>query len=187
MATIQNITTADELLRHAAELGRCELVRGELIMMSPVKPPHGVVTSTITAILHSYVRKKRLGIVFGAETGFYIERDPDTVRAPDVGFIHKDRLKRPLPDGFYPGPPDLAVEVLSPSDRAKEVASKVSMWLAAGCRLVWIVSPGKRTVAVHNPVQRALKLTENDQISGGYVVPGFRSAVAEFFADLDFV
>ena len=185
MATIANITTADELSEHASKLGRCELVRGELIMMSPAKFPHGVVTQTIGAILHGYVRKKRLGIVFGGEAGFHIERNPDSVRAPDAGFIHKDRLKRPMPDGFYPGPPDLAVEVLSPSDRTKDVKSKVVMWLAAGCRLVWVVDPKKRTVVVHRPGQSPEPLTGDDEITGGDVLRGFRTSVAEFFTDLD--
>ncbi|MEX2140250.1 MAG: Uma2 family endonuclease [Pirellulales bacterium] len=185
MATIANITTADELLKHASELGRSELVRGELLMMSPVKSPHGIVTLTVGAILHGYVRKKRLGVVFGAETGFYIERNPDTVRAPDVGFVHKHRLKRPLPDGFYPGAPDLAVEVLSPSDRSKEVKSKVAMWLSTGCRLVWVVDPKKRTVVVHEPAGRTDLLAPKDEITGGEVLPGFRTRIAEFFVDLD--
>ena len=185
MATITKITTVEELSKHAADLGRCELVRGELILKSPTKSFHGIVTSTINAILHGYVRKKRLGRVFGAETGFVIERDPDSVRAPDAGFVHKDRLLRPLPEDFYPGPPDLAVEVLSPSDRAKEVKSKVAMWLATGCRLVWVVDPKKRTVVVHQPSKPPELLSAESEITGDDVLPGFRLGVAEFFADLD--
>jgi Uma2 family endonuclease len=186
MATIHNISTAEDLLRHASELGRCELVRGELITMSPAKSPHGVVTSTINALLYQHVRNKRLGLVFGAETGFYIERNPDTVRAPDVGVVSKSRLKSVLPDGFFPGAPDLAVEVLSPSDRARGVKSKVAMWLATGCRLVWVVDPKKRIVVVHSSEKEPITLSGKDQISGENVLPGFRSPVRAFFTDLDF-
>jgi Uma2 family endonuclease len=185
MATITKLVTAEELSRRETELGRCELVRGELIMMSPAKSFHGIVTVTISALLHNFARKKRLGKVFAGEAGFFIERNPDTVRAPDVAFVHRDRFKHPLPDGFYPEAPDLAVEVLSPSDRAKEVKSKVAMWLATGCRLVWVVGPKKRVVHIHAPKSPVETLAANDEVTGGTVLPGFRTHVSEFFADLD--
>ncbi len=89
MATIHNITTADELLRHASDLGRCELVRGELTMMSPSGFDHSVVVAAITELLRAHVRKRRLGIVAGAEGGYYLERNPDTVRAPTFRLLHR--------------------------------------------------------------------------------------------------
>src|SRR3990170_1116812 len=125
MATTHQITTAEQLLQ-APDLGRCELLRGELVMMSPAGFEHGRIIGNITGPLATYVRQKKLGVVAGAETGFQIARDPDTVRAPDV-----------------------AVEVLSPTDRAGELLAKVHEWLAAGCRAVWVVDPGARTVSVY--------------------------------------
>ena len=137
------ITTAEQLA-DAPDLGRCELVRGELIMMSPAGSEHGGIIAEFTAILRDFVKDHKSGKVFGAETGFIIGRDPDTVRSPDVSFVEKARLPPKLPRGFFPGPPDLAVEVLSPSDRAGEVQAKVQDWLAAGCLAVWVVDPENR-------------------------------------------
>jgi Uma2 family endonuclease len=146
MSTTQNtITTAQELLK-ATGLGRCELVRGQLKMMSPAGFEHGAIVAQITGPFQVFVRQHDLGIVTGAETGFYIERDPDTVRAPDLGFLKKDRLPESRVRAFFPGAPDLAVEVVSPDDRKREVLAKVQNWLETGCTLVWVVDPDKRTL-----------------------------------------
>jgi Uma2 family endonuclease len=120
MATTQTITTAEQLLQ-AAGLGRCELVRGELIMMTPAGFRHGCIASTINRVLGNFISQRGLGVVTGAETGFQIGRNPDTVRAPDVAFIGADRVPESKPAGYFPGAPDLAVEVLSPGDRASEL------------------------------------------------------------------
>jgi len=123
MATIQDITTARELLE-ASDLGRCELLRGELVMMSPSGAEHGAIAVRIAASLQSFVRERRMGTVIGADGGFQIAHDPDTVRAPDVGFVCADRVRGGLPRGFFPGAPDLAVEVVSPS----EIAGRFARW-----------------------------------------------------------
>ncbi|MGB6043445.1 MAG: Uma2 family endonuclease, partial [Pirellulales bacterium] len=144
MATTDHITTAHQLLD--VSLGQpCELVRGHLVMMSPSGFEHGRVVAHITRLLGDFVVRKRLGVLTGAESGFQLARDPDTVRAPDVGFVRKDRVPRtPIP-GFFPGAPDLAVEVLSPNDRPRDVQAKVGDWLNAGCRQIWVVDPQART------------------------------------------
>ena len=161
---------------------RYELVKGELIQMSPTGDEHGRVTVRITAPLYHYVEEHKLGVVYAAETGFKLESDPDTVRAPDVAFL--SRARRELAgrvEGYWSGPPDLAVEVLSPSDRRRKVAEKVANWLAAGTQVVWVVDPKLRTVTVHESDADAVTLTEQDQLEGGDVVPGFRIAVAKLF------
>ena len=146
------IATAAELLA-AGDIGPCELVQGELVMMSPAGFEHGVVTQRIAAFLHAYVSARRLGVVTAAETGFVLARSPDTVRAPDVGFVAESRLPRGSATGFFEGAPDLAIEVLSPSDTRDQAArtratAKIADWLAAGCLEVWCVDPASRTATV---------------------------------------
>ena len=181
MATTEQITTAEELLRTPG-LGRCELVRGELIMMTPAGFEHGRIVSRIGARLEDFVEEQRLGIVTGAETGFQIGRDPDTVRAPDVGFVRAERVPAGPIRGFFPGAPDLAVEVLSPDDRAGEVLGKVQDWLAAGCRAVWVVDPARQTVSAYRSRDPMVVWGVSDELSGGDILPGFKVPVAEIFA-----
>jgi Uma2 family endonuclease len=180
MATIPAITTAQQLLE-APGLGRCELIRGKLIMMTPAGFRHGRIVSTVNLLLGSFVREHGLGTVTGAETGFQIARDPDTVRAPDVGFIRADRIPETEPVGFFPGAPDLAVEVLSPSDRASEVLAKVEDWLDAGAHSVWVVDPDTRTASVYGIDRQAVLLHEGQELDAADVLGGFRVAVSELF------
>jgi Uma2 family endonuclease len=180
MTTTEPLITAEYLLRTPG-LGRCELVRGELIMMSPAGAEHGLIIFRIGGPLWTYVSRTGLGEVFGAETGFHIAHDPDTVRAPDVAFVALDRLPSPPPRGFFPGPPDLAVEVISPDDRQSEVLAKVQDWLDAGCRVVWLVDPRRQTVSVYQGGGEAQVLGLSDTLVGGPLLPGFSLAVAEIF------
>src|SRR5690606_28195581 len=142
------LVTADELLAMPTGMGkRCELVEGELREKSPAGWRHGKVTVRLTSRLDAHVEANDLGVVFGAETGFRLASDPDTVRAPDISFISKQKLPEQEPsEGFWPGAPDLAVEVLSPSDRTGEVDEKIEAWLEAGCAAVWVVNPKSKTV-----------------------------------------
>lgn len=181
MTTAHDITTAQELLSAAPQLGRCELVRGELIMMSPSGFEHGVIVARIASPLHAFVKKLGLGLVTGAETGFLIARKPDTVRAPDVGFVRAKRAAGALTKGFFLGAPDLAVEVLSPGDRPGEVTDKVNDWLGAGCQTVWVVDPEKRTVQAYRSDSEPVVWSEEDELDGGQMAPGFCLPVAEIF------
>jgi Uma2 family endonuclease len=180
MAAMEPITTADQLFQ-ASDLGRCELLRGELIMMSPAGSRHGMIAARISGLLWDFVEPRSLGTVFGAETGFRIASNPDTVRAPDVAFIRRERLAEGLPDGFFPGPPDLAVEVLSPNDRAGDVLAKVQDWLNAGTAALWIVDPKTETVTIYGPDRKAAMAASTDTLSGGDLLPGFSVPVAELF------
>ena len=130
----------------------------------------------------THVHSHGLGEVFAAETGFLLARDPDTVR--DAG--HRVYCQRSpsatLPDkAFWPGAPDLAVEVVSFDDRPREVAEKARAWLAAGARLVWVANPKSRTVDVYRPGADVETLTASEQLIGGDVLPGFACPVAEVF------
>ncbi len=172
------ITTAEGLLR-AGDIGRCELVRGRLIMMNPAGGEHGRITHGIAYVLEQHVRPRKLGTIFAAETGFILSRDPDTVRAPDIAFVRAGRACDA--EGFIPGAPDLAVEVLSPDDRPGYVREKVAEWLEAGAKAVWVVDPRKRTVTVHKARRKPQVSSEGDTLRAGGVLPAFEMAVAEVF------
>lgn len=175
--------TADELLAMPDDGYRYELVKGELIQVSPTGDEHGQVTMELATPLHLLVKKHNLGRVYAAETGFKLESDPDTVRAPDIAFVRRERVDATgTLKGFRPGAPDLVVEVLSPSDRIGKVAAKVKQWLETGARMVWVVSPKLHTVTVYRSLIDIVTLTEKDNLDGGDVVPGFQIKVAEIFA-----
>lgn len=152
-------------------------------MMAPAGFEHGSIVVNITLPLAGFVKEHRLGRVTGAETGFQLSRDPDTVRAPDVGFVRAERVPSTPTRGFFQGPPDLAVEVLSPDDRASEVLAKVNDWLAAGCLAVWVVDPAKRAVSVYRKEGQAVTWGTADELSAGDLLPGFRLPIAEVFAE----
>ncbi|HJQ79620.1 MAG TPA: Uma2 family endonuclease [Lacipirellulaceae bacterium] len=178
-----SITTADELLALPTGMGqRYELVAGELRVMSPSGWAHGKVVAKLHNRLGYFIEQHDLGIVFGAETGFRLASDPDTVRAPDFAFIRKENIPKVLPDaGFWPGAPDLAVEVLSPGDRTGEVDEKIDAWLAAGCRSVWIIDPKMETVTIYLSRTNVDLRAAGEVLEGDPVVPSFRCAVDELF------
>lgn len=180
--TAQN-ATAEELLNMPDDGYRYELVKGQLRRMSPGGSEHGAVVINLTLPLAQHVKANSQGVVFGAETGFLLATNPDTVRAPDIAFVRRERIPATgLPEKFWPGPPDLAVEVLSPGDTVFEVDQKVEDWLSAGTGAVWVVNPKRRTVAVHRQNEPARTLTENDILDGGTILPGFSCSVAGIFA-----
>jgi Uma2 family endonuclease len=182
MTVRPGLMTADDLFRLPDDGLRHELVRGELRTMAPTGGGHGDQTSVFDGSLGMYVRSHRLGRVLTGEPGFRLTTDPDTVRAPDVAFIRRDRVPAGgLGPGYVSGAPDLAVEVVSPTDRLAGVGEKVAEWLAHGTRLVFVVNPRRRTVAVHRPSQPVRILGLNDSLDGEDVVPGWTLPVRELF------
>ena len=150
--------------------------------MTPTGAEHGVLSIRIGVLVSEYVETHRLGVCFAAETGFILQRDPDTVRAPDVAFVAADRVPNTgIPTFYWPSAPDLAVEVLSPRDRAVAVQRKVEEYFAAGTRLVWIVAPAARAVQVHQSPHDVHLLRDGDELSGDDVLPGFRCQVKRLF------
>src|SRR5205807_9748017 len=143
------LMTADELLRTHVPDKRTELVRGVLVVREPAGSRHGLVTMNLGAELAVYAKQTGAGSVYAAETGFKLASDPDTVRAPDVAFVTRDRLPPASTTGYPALAPDLAVEVLSPGDRPGEVLAKVADWLSAGTRLVWVLDPEHRLARVY--------------------------------------
>ncbi len=182
MSTASQITTADELLHLPRGEWRYELIEGELHTMTPAGSEHGFIIPEISSRLWQHVRQRGLGRITGAETGFRIATDPDTVLAPDVAFVRQERLDEVgIPKTFFPEAPALVVEVASPSDTIEEVDTKIRRWLSAGVEMAWVVNPAGRTVTVYRSADDIRVLTEKDQLEGGEVVPGFSCAVSDIF------
>ena len=176
------LMTADELLKLSDDGYRYELVEGQLRKMPLLGSEHGVLTLRLAWRLAQHVEKHELGIFFAAETGFRIKSDPDTVRAPDIAFVRKERIPETgIPRSYWQSAPDLAVEVISPSETYIEVEEKVLDWIMAGTSMVWVVNPRRRTVTVYHSLKDSTLLTEEDELNGGDVIEGFQCRVAEIF------
>jgi Uma2 family endonuclease len=186
MVTQTKRYTADDLWRvsHQPGAGRFELVKGVLIEMTPTGEAHGVIALWLGHLVLSFVEAHDLGEVTGAETGFRLAVDPDTVRAPDIGFIAAARLTAPTSERYFPGPPDLAVEIISPGDMASDIHSKVIDYLHAGTRLVWVVYPSSKTIAVYTGSTGATILDQDTSLDGGDILPGFCIPVHDVFKKL---
>ena len=157
-----------------------ELQAGVLLAEPLPGMQHGWMAARIAALLARHVQEHRLGAVFSNDTGYILARSPDTVRGPDVSFVSGERLGTTgLPAGPFPGAPDLAVEVLSPSNTPAAIRAKVADYLAAGTHLVWIVDPAGRTVTTYRTLLAPRVLAEPEVLDGEDVVPGFRISVAE--------
>ncbi len=159
-----------------------ELQAGVLVSEPLSGGRHGWVTAAIAEILRAYVRKHRLGVVLAGDSGFILARKPDTVRGPDVAFVSRERFERSGDTvKAFVGAPDLAVEVLSPSNTPAAMHAKVADYLAAGTRRVWVVDPEAQTVTVYRSLLAPYRLGEDETLGGDDVVPGFRVRVGEFF------
>lgn len=175
------LVTADELLQLSKDEFYGELIRGELCEEMPPGFLHERIVAELIALLLTFVRSERLGSVVGG-SGVWTERDPDTVRAPDVQFYSAERL--PLDDqttGYIDIAPDLVVEVRSPNDRRRQLREKANMWLDVGVRLVWVVIPDQRSVDVYRPERDVQTLTGSDQLDGLDVLPGFTCSLDAVF------
>ena len=181
MATTTSVT-ATELFRMADDSTRYELVSGELRMMSPAGWRHGELVFRLSVLLGDHVRRHQLGRCFGAETGFLLSRAPDTVLAPDIAFIHRDRLPTVEPqEAYWPGPPDLIVEVRSPRDNEASSTAKATSWLKAGGLLVWDVDPALRQVRVFLPETSPITYETDALLEGSELLPGFCCPVRDIF------
>ena len=179
--TVSNLITAEEL-SHLPDNQRYELIKGELIEMSPAGPRHGRITNTIAFLLTQYVREKNLGVVYAAETGFKLSENPDTIRAADTAFITLNRIPAEgEPPGYWAIVPDLVVEVVSPSDTAATVQAKITDWISTGCQMVWVVYPDTQTVMEYRSLTNIRVLTRQDELTGGEVLPGFTCPISQLF------
>ena len=187
MSTTTRLITADELLvmppyDENGNQCRFELIRGELKVMSLGKPLHGIICARIGSALFRFVEANDLGMAFGAETGFVVEHDPDSVLGVDASFVSHERLATVESfEKYFPFAPDLAVEVLSPGNTRREMEEKIAMYFAAGARAVWVFDPKKRTAAAYTSPSEVLVLSEHEKFDGGEVLPGFTLDLAKLF------
>lgn len=182
MTVTQQPVTAEELPRLPGDGTRRELVRGEIRRGPLAGHVQGRVIANVGASLHRHVREHDLGTVYAAGTGFKVSSNPDTVRAPDVAFVRRERVEEiGKVEGYWPDAPDFVVEVVSPNDSYTGLEEKVADWLRAEARMVVVVEPRGRTVSVWRSRTEIEVLTEADRLDGGDVVPGWRSPVAEVF------
>jgi len=178
----ESLVTAEQLYELPDDGLRYELLRGALVSEPVPGRLHGRTVARISKLLSNFVDSRRLGVVYTGDTGFVLARQPDTVRGPDVAFLSNERERetegaRP----YIPGAPDIAVEVVSPSDRTREVLGKVSDYLAAGSRVVWVVNPVREEVSVFRSPFAPRILAGADLLRDEDVLPGFSVTVAEIF------
>ena len=188
MVSATDLMTADQLLEYDDRGMRTELVRGRLVVREPAGYRHGTIAALVLSRILAYVEAKQaashsphpLGNVLAAETGFTLNRSPDTVRAPDVAFVAWDRRPKSTL-GFAELAPDLAVEVLSPGDRPGEVLAKVADWLTAGTSLVWVIDPDRHTARVYRADGSAAILGDGESLDGEKTLPGFTLPISALF------
>lgn len=173
------LVTAEDLLQLHISDKHVELVRGVLVVREPPGGRHGRIAMNLAVELVNHVRAHQLGVVYAAETGFTLARHPDTVRAPDVAFIRRERLPRPEPVGYPELAPDLVVEVLSPGNRPAELLARIADWLSAGTQLVWVIDPERRVARVYREDGTEAIVTPEQPLDGEDVVPGFSCSLQE--------
>jgi Uma2 family endonuclease len=178
MTVDTKLMTAEELWAMPDDVHR-ELVRGELISMSPAGEEHSRIARRLLIRLGSFVEQHKLGESYGTDLGYILERSPDTVREPDVSFVRAERATRTTK--LLQGAPDLAIEVISPNDTRSEVGEKVREYLAAGTQMVIVIYPRNQTATIHTPTSTT-RLTTDDTLTGGDVVPGWSLPLRELFS-----
>ena len=175
------LVTGEELYR-MGDLGRTELVRGEIVHMSPTGFTHGRIENQIGRVLGNFVLKQALGDVVSGEVGIYTGRNPDTVRAADVAFVSTERMAQVKSKSYLDVAPELVVEVLSPDDAWSSLMEKLDEYFASGVKMVWVADPRTRQIYVYHSMTSVERFTEQDTLTGGDVLPSFSVPVAELFA-----
>ena len=176
------LLTADDLLRLDGEGVRGELIRGVFheIMSSGLE--HSKIAAKLTFLLSFFIIPRSLGTLATSDLGVWLEREPDTVREPDIAYFSAARLPLDVRvTGYAEVVPDLVVEIVSPNDTQREVRDKARMWLSYGVALVWVVQPDTRTVDVYAPGRAVVTHTDNDTLDGAAVLPGFTCPISDIF------
>jgi len=174
--------TVEDLYRLPDDGRKYELVEGNLLSEPLPGARHGRLAARIVRLLSDFVEARGLGEVLTCDTGFVLARSPDTVRGPDVAFVSRERYDAAGDtDAAFPGAPDLAVEVLSPTNRPDDVHAKVADYLAAGTRLVWVVDPRRETVTTYRRLLEPQRLHGEDLLDGDDVLTGLSLRVSDLF------
>ncbi|MDE2918769.1 MAG: Uma2 family endonuclease [Chloroflexota bacterium] len=176
------LLTADDLLRLSGEGVRGELIRGVLCETMPTGQEHGQIVVNLVVLLGNFVKPRQLGVLTASDSGVWLERDPDTVREPDIAFFAAETMSLDeRVTGYAEVAPDLVVEIASPGDTRRELNDKALMWLSFGVSLVWVVNPEQRTVDVHRANRPVVTLNDTDTLDGLDVLPGFTCQVSAVF------
>ena len=181
--SVKQLMTAEDLWEMPEKPGvRHELVDGELVEVPGAGALHNLIAARVYELLRDFVRGRDLGLAFTDGVGYIVGRGPDRVRIPDASFVAWDHVpEEGVPEGFWPVAPNLAVEVVSPNDRADDVHDKVREYLDAGAQSVWVLWPRRRSVSAHTPGGGTRELGPDEELDGGAVLPGFRVRVGELF------
>lgn len=174
-----DVMTAEELERVSIPGKSTELIRGRLVVCEPPGTNHGRVAARLAMLVGVFVHQHELGDVFAQDTGFKIESNPDTVRAPDMAFVARDRRAQLTRRGYSPLAPDLIAEIVSPDDSPGKVLAKIAAWLEAGVRLAWVIDPERSTAQVYRPDSSISLVAANGMLDGEDVLPGFTCTLAE--------
>ncbi|HXV99941.1 MAG TPA: Uma2 family endonuclease [Anaerolineae bacterium] len=178
--TETKLTTGEELAA-MGNLGRCELIEGRIVSMAPTGDEHGGIEIKIGGKLDVFATTHKLGKVRVGEVGVYTHRNPDTVRGADALFISNERYAQKKSPSFLDVAPELVVEILSPNDSWSDVTQKLREYLAIGVQLVWVVDPRARIIYAYRSMTEVREFTENDDLPGDEILPGFLVKVAELF------
>lgn len=181
MESSLHLVTADEFARIPDDDYRYELVEGRVIRMSPPGFRHGALATRLGIVLGQHIEGHNLGVLV-TEAGFKLASNPDTVRGPDLAFVRRERISAAgLPAGFWAGPPDLVVEILSPDDRPSEVRRKIDDYLSRGVRLVWVFDPDEKTATTYRRLAAPITIGIDENLDGGEMLPGFSCPVRRIF------
>ncbi|MDP6355837.1 MAG: Uma2 family endonuclease [Planctomycetota bacterium] len=181
-AALDTQITADELSHIGMADGTFEIVYGELVELPPMGIHEILLGYMLTRYLDDHVKEHGLGRIFPDGAKFRLARDPDLVRGPDVSFVEEDRIPADLFEkGYMDIAPDFAVEVISDSNSFAEIEGKVTEYLAADVRLIWVINPGTRTACIHTQGSNVRRVNENDELDGGDVIPGFKLRLKDLF------
>lgn len=183
MTTIkQGLLTADDLLEMYSQGIKGELIRGVLHETVATGGLHGDIAFALGSEIRVYVRPRRMGRVGGTDAGILLERNPDTVREPDIYYISADKLPLDLQvSGYFDVVPDMVAEIFSPSDRPRDFDAKIQMWLDFGVRMVLAIYPQTRTITTRQPSRPPVTLGYDDTLDGGDVIPGFQCPMRDIF------
>jgi Uma2 family endonuclease len=180
----QTLITAVEFEKMAARLGPCELVRGEVIPLSPGGMDHSQISAAVVGLLYTWTRSTKLGRVWTNEAGLITQQQPDTVRGIDAAYYAYERLPRQaIRSGFAKTPPNLAVEILGKGQGWREMLEKVGEYLRLGVDRVWLVDPKTQRVHIYRPDAEPVVLSGDDALVDDVILPGFRCTVADLFQD----
>ena len=182
MATTSHLITAAELWEMPDNGRFHELVRGKLLVMTPAGFEHGWIVLELGATLRDFIRQNKLGLAVSGDVGFVLARNPDTVLGPDIAFVRQERIaKSGIPTKYFEGPPDLAIEVVSPHDRFNDVDAKAQDYVAAGAALVWVVNPRWRNVTIYQADRTVRIVAGSEELTAPDLLPGFACRVADLF------